>query len=473
MRSNFRLFFSLFLFCVFAVNKSAARTSLHRNSAHHAARTAEIAEKKISNPVRAPLKPAIQPGKEWNIFVYIAGNNDLYSFIDANLRQMAAIGSNQSINIIVQVDKFGTQDVTRALVKKEGNQVYWRASNALPAERNAHPEIYNSGSVVNFIDFIETGMQMFPAQKQAIIIWNHGSGLWDPNVWRRFIWHSRAQRGMAFNDNYGFFLSNQDLTTAFTHITQNCLNGRPVDVLGLDICHGAQLETAQQLNGLINYMVASQESILASGWNYTKVLSRVSQGNRSPIEFCSDMVEAYRDTYRMTPDYTLSVLDMQTQLSGSNTTLFTALINNLDTLSGMLVGLLSGQQRAAVKQLIASTRKKACEFYDSEYIDLHLFILGLQTSIRAALKSNDFRNRYPEAAGQLQSCLTQSMAVLDLIYKVIPYYVAGVAFSGNPISARGVSIAYPTRVIQPSYAKTRFFRETKWHPLLREMLSSK
>jgi hypothetical protein len=84
-----------------------------------------------------PLSPTQNPtrenelseAKEWNIFVYMAGQNDLFFAIDQNLAQLMSISFGSLCNIIVQVDKFGTRDVIRARIKNGIISPYWRASH--------------------------------------------------------------------------------------------------------------------------------------------------------------------------------------------------------------------------------------------------------------------------------------------------------------------------------------------------------
>ncbi|HLE76171.1 MAG TPA: hypothetical protein VI521_00195, partial [Candidatus Babeliales bacterium] len=55
------------------------------------------------------------PKKKWTFIVYMAADNDLRAFAANNIRQMAAIGSNENINILTHLDirLNGNQKVTR------------------------------------------------------------------------------------------------------------------------------------------------------------------------------------------------------------------------------------------------------------------------------------------------------------------------------------------------------------------------
>src|SRR5882724_6909888 len=42
--------------------------------------------------------------KPWTIIIYMAADNDLRNFATRNIKQMASIGSNDQINIVVHLD---------------------------------------------------------------------------------------------------------------------------------------------------------------------------------------------------------------------------------------------------------------------------------------------------------------------------------------------------------------------------------
>ena len=322
-------------------------------------------------------------------------------------------------------------------------------------------------------------MQRFPAKHNAVIIWNHGAGSYDPTQWRQLMINPENQplKGMAFNDNYNYYLSNQDLTDGLRTVCENALQGKPFAFLGLDICHGGQLEIASQAKKYINYMVASQETEIAYGWNYIRTLGRVSQEKRSELECVTDFITAYRDEYiNFMPDYTLSVFDMTTKNPATDITYFEELENSLHIMSTSLINLLRSSQRNIIRSIVSDTRYKktlCCDFYSGEYIDLHLFLLSLQAGLRQVLNLYDFRNQYPTIATHIQECMNACTRSIDLLYKVIPVYTCGVAFAGNPIRARGISIAFPSRVIHSSYAKTIFAKNNNWFVFLKEFLTTR
>jgi hypothetical protein len=379
---------------------------------------------------------------------------------------------------VVQVDKFGTHDVTRALLRNGVSTVYWRASDTPAIERNRNPKLYNSGAVENFINFLETGMAQFKAKKQCVVVWDHGSGCFDPLKWRAapYIFSdeldaSTPRRGMAFNDTYNYYLSNQDLTHALQTVSRSVLNNKKIDILGLDICHGGQIEIAAQVNNLVDIIIASEEVELAYGWNYAKAFAAVTTRIRTPYELGCDIITAYKETYSSSIDYTLALYDLSAKPEGQALSYFDQLTQKIDTLSVILQKLLYRPEKKLISRVIGDVRTKKnlfCEFYDNEYIDLHLFLVSLQNNLRQLLNQKNFRFDHPETAEMIQEAITICVTAIDLIYKVIPVYTSGIAFMGNPIKARGMSITFPLRQLHWSYLQTTFAAQTHWFDFIKE-----
>jgi hypothetical protein len=434
---------------------------------------------RLQTPTQNPTREnELSEAKEWNIFVYMAGQNDLFFAIDQNLAQLMSISFGSLCNIIVQVDKFGTRDVIRARIKNGIISPYWRASDTSASERNKNPRLYNSGAVENFIDFLQTGMAQFKAKKQCVVIWDHGSGCFDPLKWRTLICSpdekvlsGATTRGMAFNDTYNYYLSNQDLTYALETISRTALNNKKIAMLGLDICHGGQVEIAAQVNHVVDYIVASEEVELASGWDYAKAFAKLTTQVRSASELGNDIVAAYKETYLSSVDYTLALYDLSSTPEGQSTTYFELLMQSIDSLALALQALLRCPEKKILGTVITDVRTKKnlfCEFYDNEYIDLHLFLLNLQNNLRQVLNQKNFRYDHPNSTVMAQEAITLCLSSLELLYKVVPLYTAGIAFMGNPIRARGMSITFPLRSLHWSYTQTAFAQKTHWFDFVKE-----
>ena len=129
----------------------------------------------LISPKALPLTQKPLPEK-WNFIVYIASNNNLHRYVQQNIAQMQEIGSNKNINIVVQLDNFGKQEVTRLFIEKGKSRRLATLTK---------PPMSVSGTPSNLFDFVKSVVTKYPAEHTALILWNHGSGIKDPHIWGR------------------------------------------------------------------------------------------------------------------------------------------------------------------------------------------------------------------------------------------------------------------------------------------------
>ena len=103
--------------------------------------------------------------------VYMAANNNLYRYALKNMKEMQEIGSTPNVNIFTQIDSFGKKEVTRYKIEK-GRQVTLEILKIPPKSI--------SGTTENLYDFVKSVVTKYPADYNALILWNHGSGAKDP-----------------------------------------------------------------------------------------------------------------------------------------------------------------------------------------------------------------------------------------------------------------------------------------------------
>ena len=106
---------------------------------------------------------------KWTFMVYVAGYNNLSTFAGLDLAEMRKVGSNDDLKIAVFVKRLEQQAAHRIIVGKDG---------ADEERQNLGGKI-DSGSPQTMFDFIKWAAAKAPAERYALIIWNHGSG-WDP-----------------------------------------------------------------------------------------------------------------------------------------------------------------------------------------------------------------------------------------------------------------------------------------------------
>ena len=109
-------------------------------------------------------------------------------------------------------------------------------------------------------DFISWGIQSFPANRYALILWDHGAG-----------WSGIAYDGDAPTFDGGDHISLPDLQGALEQGLAEA--GVPaLDVIGFDACLMGQLDVFQAVRPFSHYAVGSEELTPGQGWDYEALL---------------------------------------------------------------------------------------------------------------------------------------------------------------------------------------------------------
>ncbi|MGE5552039.1 MAG: clostripain-related cysteine peptidase [Bacteroidota bacterium] len=232
--------------------------------------------------------------RNWTFLVYMAADNNLDYFAGFDLQEMAAVGSNASLNIVVQHDPWDFGKPTQRLLVKYGST----ATLASLGETN-------TGLKETLRDFLVWGVQRFPARNYALVLWNHGSGVWDPD----------AARSSSLPPEPGIHTqmigvddsANKDALTTIEYCQAieeaEAMAGFHLNVLCFDACLMQMVEVAAELHDesgqpLVDYMVGSAANVPGDGYNYTLILDWLRDaGNASPDAFAARIVQAFGQTY--------------------------------------------------------------------------------------------------------------------------------------------------------------------------------
>ena len=124
----------------------------------------------------------------------------------------------------------------------EGLHTLWQSEEALSM---GEPE-----TLQRFLDY---GCTNFPAERYALILWDHGGG---PN------------EGLCRDERFhGDCLTLRELRSALMDSPVGSHGGK-LSWIGFDACLMASVETAYTLRDYAQYMIASQATEPASGWDY-------------------------------------------------------------------------------------------------------------------------------------------------------------------------------------------------------------
>jgi len=411
-------------------------------------------------------KPIV-PTKDWNFMVYMSNNNNLHRFGVQNFGQMVKVGSGANANILLQMDHLGERAISRFYIEK---------NRAVLLESHANTTTSFSGSQANLTEFAEWGLKNFESKNACLVLWNHGAGIKDTDVWGRYLIRNRdslftfnyttglleldhsikknkklltqintenKKRGIAFNDAAEAFLTNQHLKDGLEQICTKSLSGKKIEIISMDACHMAMIEVASQIKNSANFMVASEEVEPGAGLNYITALSSFINKNMDSATFARHIVQSYRAEYeKIMGDYTQSAVDLS----------FTDQVEkNLDTLAQQLIVAINDKTQEFAKSLLKlrMNRMTTTEFYDADYVDLgHLY-----KSLSAI------------APDSIKTTCAEGLALLK---KMVIENAAG----RNLPEASGLAIYFPTRTIHKSYYKTEFVKNTAWAKFLETFIKT-
>lgn len=222
---------------------------------------------------------------EWTFIVYLDCDNNLESAGIEDINEMETVGSTDDVNIIVQMDRCQTDGYDES----NGD---WTGAKRFYVTQDSDMETINSDEVedldeVNMgdpeilIDFVCWAVDNYPAEKVALVLWDHGGAFW----------------GICWDeDNEEDCITMPELKYAMAEIEAH--HGRDIDLVGFDACLMAQLAVMYQMRDSVDIGVGSGYVEPGEGWPYEKILPRlVADPEMSPKELGTIIADEYVASY--------------------------------------------------------------------------------------------------------------------------------------------------------------------------------
>ena len=189
----------------------------------------------------------------WAIYWYLCGS-DLESnggFATSDLMEMMEVALPENVRVVIQTG--GAKTWQNDVVDADILQRYVYDSEGLTLVDELPPA--SMGDAATLTDFLRYCKQNYPAEKTAVLFWNHGGG---------------SVSGAAFDERYGYdSLTLDEMQTAFGRVWEADENNPPLELVGFDTCLMATVDVAGTFAGTAHYLVASEEVEPANGWDYT------------------------------------------------------------------------------------------------------------------------------------------------------------------------------------------------------------
>jgi hypothetical protein len=393
----------------------------------------------------------------------MAGDNSLDQNGVTDLREMKKTGSTPDMDVIAQFDRAGKGLQTKRYHLRKGTSLDTDAVQSLSET--------NTGDPNTLIDFIKWGVSQYRAQHYLLVLWNHGQGWDDTDIYagergigarlprsgrirhaffRTSVEHAAKlstedrtiARAILLDDNAKDFLDNLEMKKV-VQATKKLL-GRKLDILGMDACLMSMAEVGYQIRDNVLYTVGSEQTEPLEGWPYDTILGALAQKpGMSPDALSQLIVQQYIASYKGSGEaVTQSAcgLAASSKLAGAVKSLATAL----------KAGLAEKSTRAA----IVDVRNRVQEYDVPDNVDLVDFCQLLRAkTVSTAIKS---------ACDQVVAAVQTD-----------PVWVIASGYYGAPMKhSHGVAIYFPTRDLSPLYARLDFVKKTGWGRFLEAYLAS-
>ncbi|MCK5583957.1 MAG: hypothetical protein KAI33_09205 [Elusimicrobiales bacterium] len=229
--------------------------------------------------------------KEWTIMVFINGKNNLEIAGLFNVNQMETVGSDKNINIVVEFGRMKGQDGD---IDLDGD---WTGSRRLYIKKDNDEEKITSpiimetenvdmGDYKRIVDFVKWTKVNYPAKKYMLIIWNHGTGWFDPSKEKKI-----ADKGISYDDETGNYVRTIEIGKILKEAGK-------VDILAFDACLMQMAEVAYEVKDYAEVVIGAEETVPGYGYPYDMFLGALKQmPDASAENFAAVTVEAFKSFY--------------------------------------------------------------------------------------------------------------------------------------------------------------------------------
>lgn len=414
---------------------------------------------------------------DWTFMVYMAGNNSLSAAAGRDLQEIRSVAALNDVRVTAFVKRRDAQGRAQHLEITPGG-----AGDVV-----VDLGVTDSGRAQTVVDFVRWSIDRAPAQRYALVIWNHGGG-WEPtdlfelysqvrgrpvrrdtDPVRRVRGDEEAteaeivrlieteevkkalfaeplqgllslptssQRAIASDDGTLHSLDTIEVKNILARIHQDL--GRPLDLLGMDACLMSNLEVAYEIREHVGVVVGSEETEPFDGWPYEKVLTALAADSAMDARrlgklIVDEYIESYRDTSETVTQCAIDATRIEEFMRE-----FEAFASGLR------------RQVGANRAVVDSVQSVAKRFHvDKSLMDLRMLCLALVADTRTD--------------ATLASVADKLLAVQN---------PGGFIVHEDRLGARvaecgGVSVYFPTEpVISKYYPDLQFAKDTDWDEFL-------
>ncbi len=413
---------------------------------------------------RRPTSPSTSnlQVKKWTVMIFMAADNNLEKGTDADLNEYEEVGSTGDVNLVVQIDRNGkyTQD----------SPIKWTGTKRFLIQKDNKPQEFTSKELMDLgevdmadpntlVEFARWCRENFPAERYALIFWNHGTG-WkeiQPDLSASIQWAPSPQLEQALNsisynisydDTSGTSMDIPTLGTTLKSVVE--VLGKPLEIVGFDACLMQMVEVGFSLAPHAKCMVGSADLETERGWpNDTIFRILTTRPDLDGPKFGELVVAAYKDSYSAGSQGNAAVT-----LSAMDLSKIPSFLKVLDEFCA------AAKRNISDIDKFEQAREEALKYVYKDYIDLGHFLRLLE----AKTTSPELK----KAAGEAFEALMGPRRKGGL--------VAVEKHTGTKYDEScGVSIFFPDRsgfrTYKKRYKMLEMSKQHKWFEFLQEMES--
>lgn len=237
--------------------------------------------------------PAAPAEESWSIYLYLCGT-DLETdggSATQNLSELLKAPIPENCNVIVQTG--GTSQWHTSEISPDALQRFQIVNHHLELLEELPLDSMGKGETLR--DFLSYGLENYPADNTALVLWNHGGGSIGGAVYDQLF-----EDDSLMLDELSFALS-------------GALAGRgeKLQLIGFDACLMATVETAYAVSPYAEYMVASEETEPSSGWNYYNLIRYLAEHSaEGALATGREICDSYYNKCRMVDMQTIATISL-------------------------------------------------------------------------------------------------------------------------------------------------------------------
>ena len=228
------------------------------------------------------------------VMIYMNGSNleSDYGMATEDIREILKATLSDNVNVVIQTG--GTKKWKTKSIASDHSQRFLVENGALTLVDDSlgQLDITDPRTLEDFIVFCNTN---YPADRNMLIMWNHGSG---------------AVYGFGYDENL------YDYTAALTlDEMQDAIrnSGVKFEMIGFDACLMGGIETACAFYDSADYLIASEDFESGRGWEYQNWLTVLGMDSSTPMEQVGKVIvdDFVKESQQTGSDGILAVINLR------------------------------------------------------------------------------------------------------------------------------------------------------------------